>query len=218
MHSYRIWFTKQGAAQYISHLDLNRCMARAVRRAALPIWYTEGFNPHPFLHFATALPLGVQSLCECVDVKSEAELDLQDTAARLNAVMPQGIQITRVTTPQQKPSAIAFAQYRIQMYFDRAEVPKYIQRLETALAGSLTTMKRSKKGEKLVDLQDFVQKADIHAEQDHIVLQVTLAAGSEQNCSAILFADTLQSQAEMSPESRSILREKLLTKENQEFC
>ncbi|MBQ9964192.1 MAG: DUF2344 domain-containing protein, partial [Clostridia bacterium] len=56
----RITFSKTGSARYISHLDLNRTMTRAVRRAGLPIWYTEGFNRHPYLTFAAPLSLGYE--------------------------------------------------------------------------------------------------------------------------------------------------------------
>ena len=53
----RTVFEKKGRAKYISHLDLNRFMMRAFRRSGLPIWYTEGFNPHPYATFALALSL-----------------------------------------------------------------------------------------------------------------------------------------------------------------
>ena len=60
MKSTRIWFHKFGTAKYISHLDLNRCVARAFHKAKLPMWYTEGFNPHAFVTFALPLSLGVE--------------------------------------------------------------------------------------------------------------------------------------------------------------
>ncbi|MGN0568507.1 MAG: TIGR03936 family radical SAM-associated protein, partial [Acutalibacteraceae bacterium] len=48
MKNVRLWYKKQGAAKYASHLDLVRCFSRAVRRAGIPICYTEGFNPKPY--------------------------------------------------------------------------------------------------------------------------------------------------------------------------
>ena len=51
MQCVRIWFRKTGRVKYVSHLDIMRCMTRAVRRAQIPLWYTEGFNPHPYLNF-----------------------------------------------------------------------------------------------------------------------------------------------------------------------
>ena len=60
----RIFFVKEGPSKYMSHLDLMRCMTRTLRRAGVPIWYTEGFNPHPFMTFAMPLSLGTSGLCE----------------------------------------------------------------------------------------------------------------------------------------------------------
>ena len=59
MYGIRIFFEKVGVARYISHLDLMRNFERAMRRADIPFWYTEGFNPRPFLTFALPLSLGV---------------------------------------------------------------------------------------------------------------------------------------------------------------
>ena len=65
----RIFFSKSGRARYISHLDLNRTMTRAVRRAGLPIWYTEGFSRHPYLTFAAPLSLGFEGERETMDLR-----------------------------------------------------------------------------------------------------------------------------------------------------
>ena len=62
MTTVRIWFTKTGEASYISLLDLQRVMQRALKRSGLPVWYTLGFNPHIYMTFACPLPLGQESL------------------------------------------------------------------------------------------------------------------------------------------------------------
>ena len=69
----RVYFTKTGEASYISLLDLQRVMQRALKRSGLPVWYTLGFNPHIYMTFAAPLSLGQESLCETVDFKTEAE-------------------------------------------------------------------------------------------------------------------------------------------------
>ena len=61
-YTVRLVFSKTGRARYISHLDLNRTMARVLRRAGIPLWYTEGFNKHPYITFAAPLSLGCESL------------------------------------------------------------------------------------------------------------------------------------------------------------
>ena len=69
MKSVRIVFSKTGRAKYVSHLDLVRAMTRAVRRADIPLWYTEGFNPRPKLVFASPLSVGCGSACEIMDIR-----------------------------------------------------------------------------------------------------------------------------------------------------
>lgn len=62
-------FEKMGRMSWFSHLDLQSTMQRALRRAGLPVRYSQGFNPHVNLSFATALPVGCQSRCEILDVE-----------------------------------------------------------------------------------------------------------------------------------------------------
>ena len=57
MKTVRVFFAKEGRLKYISHLDVTRCLARVFKRSRLPIWYTQGFNPHAYLTFALPLPL-----------------------------------------------------------------------------------------------------------------------------------------------------------------
>ena len=58
----RMFFSKTGRAKYISHLDTMRTFTRAFRRTSLPLWYTQGFNPHLYMTFPLPLALGVESL------------------------------------------------------------------------------------------------------------------------------------------------------------
>ena len=74
MQNVRIWFSKTGVVKYISHLDLTRCMARALKLSGLPVWYTQGFNPRIYMTFAMPLSLGVSGLRECVDIRLTEEL------------------------------------------------------------------------------------------------------------------------------------------------
>lgn len=95
--------------KYISHLDVMRCMSRAVRRARLPLWYTEGFNPHPYMMFALPLSLGFSSQCESMDIRIEGEMTDADIAGRMRDVMPEGLRLLSVREPVMQPSEIAFA-------------------------------------------------------------------------------------------------------------
>ena len=105
MNRLRAVFEKKGRARYISHLDLNRCMLRTFRRSKLPIWYTEGFNPHPYFSFALALSLGFESKCEILDFNITEDISCDVVRDRLNEVMPEGMKILSVA-PQQKKNHI----------------------------------------------------------------------------------------------------------------
>ena len=107
----RLFFTKTGLAKYISHLDLMRCMSRAVKRAGIPLWYTEGFNPHLFMTFARPLSLGQESLCEVVDVRLVGEMTFKDIQTRLNETLPKDITVVSVQKPVHKPSEITFVYF-----------------------------------------------------------------------------------------------------------
>lgn len=90
MKSVRIWFEKRGLAIYTSHLDMNRCLTRAVRRANIPLWYTEGFNPHPYITFLLPLPLGQEGRREPLDIRIEDdEMPFAEIVDRLNALCPR---------------------------------------------------------------------------------------------------------------------------------
>ena len=89
----RLFFTKLDRAKYISHLDMNRCMSRALKRSGLPVWYTGGFNPHMYLTFPLPLSLGCESSYECVDLKMTREVALDSIAEKVNACLPPDIQV-----------------------------------------------------------------------------------------------------------------------------
>ena len=122
MITVRISFKKQNEASYISLLDLQRVMQRVLKRSGLPVWHTLGFNPHIYMTFACPLSLGQESLCECVDVKTEAEApDFAQWQSKLNAIMPAGIEVTHVGPVERKADLIAYACYEIRYPADCAE-------------------------------------------------------------------------------------------------
>ena len=65
----RLFFKKDGPLRFVSHLDMNRVMTRILRLSKVPVWYTEGFNPHPYITFALPLSLGFSSEYEVMDFR-----------------------------------------------------------------------------------------------------------------------------------------------------
>ena len=95
-HRYRIYFTKEGTARFIGHLDLQRVFQQSINRAKLPVAYSEGFNPHQLLSFAVPLPLGMAGKEEIAEIYMHTKILPQNITDTLNKNMPTGIKILTV--------------------------------------------------------------------------------------------------------------------------
>ena len=82
--------------RYTGHLDLHRAWERLMRRAGLPLAYTQGFSPHPRINLASALPLGFTGEAEVVDIWLEQDLSLDEITCTLDKAAPPGLKICQV--------------------------------------------------------------------------------------------------------------------------
>jgi radical SAM-linked protein len=92
----RLTFAKTASMRFTGHLDLHKTWERTLRRAGLPLSYSQGFSPHPRINLAAALPLGFTSECELVDFWLENDLPLPDITRALSLALPPGISILDV--------------------------------------------------------------------------------------------------------------------------
>ena len=214
MHTIRIWFTKTGEAAYISLLDLQRVMGRALKRSGLPVWYTLGFNPHIYMTFTCPLSLGQESLVESVDVKTEEEQpDFAAWQQALEPVMPTGLKVVRVDYPRMKAEQIGAAVYTITAPADAAKAAEQYNALTEAVV-----MKKSKRGEKPVDLKAYLPRLEPEPAQGDVRFTVTLPASETLNLNPALLLKFLQERFGLPAEECSILRTALLTKEGTPFA
>lgn len=212
MKSVRIWFEKSGLAVYISHLDMNRCMTRAVRRAEIPLWYTEGFNPHPYMTFLMPLPLGQVGKREPLDIRIEQDMTFDEIKNRLNSVMPDGIKIVDVKEPFCKANEIAAAEYEILTEFlSDGEAEGFAAGAQSIIdSGVLNAEKRSKRGIKTVNLCEMIRSFECRAKGNKVETRAVLAAGNTVNLNAELMMNALFAEFAAEPEKNSIRRTKLL--------
>jgi radical SAM-linked protein len=94
----RVRATKIGKVRFTSHRDAARMWERALRRAGLPVAFTEGFTPRPKISFGLALPTGAESIAEYVDIELQrdtaaADVDLETLPARLSTALPNGFDV-----------------------------------------------------------------------------------------------------------------------------
>ena len=212
----RATFEKSGRAKYISHLDLNRCMLRTFRRSRLPIWYTEGFNPHPYYSFALALSLGFESSCEILDFNLNEEVPFDEVRDRLNAVMPEGMRIVKVAEQKQKITCIAKAEYGFSLVSDDSQglfnaVSQLLEQPEICIE------KKTKKGIKTVDIKPDMEILSCEKTDNSVDMRMYLPAGTQTNYNPTLFIEALRRTTDIEFEPQKIRRLAILREDNTIF-
>lgn len=202
----RAVFEKCGRAKYISHLDLNRCMLRIFRRSKLPIWYTEGFNPHPYYSFALALSLGFESSCEIIDFNiTDDNMTHEEIQNRLNEVMPEGMRIVSISEQVRKITAITKAEYSFSLVSeDSTEI--YDAVMELLAEPEILVEKRTKKGVKTIDISGDVEIVSCELTSGSVDMVIRLPAGTQTNYNPMLFIDTLKKVSAVPFETAKIRR------------
>lgn len=193
----RMWFGKQGEMALMGHLDLARLFDRAVRRASLPIAFTNGFHSSPKISIANALPLGTTSEGEIVDFELTEQMDAATFKEKLVAQLPGNIPVYRVEEVGLKaPSAtqsLAKAEYSIEVAAAIDASPdQWQQWIEVVKASDKIEMENTTKSGKkqVVNLRDRLfelelQQLNLDPEQP----QVLRYAGSCHNDGNLLRAD-----------------------------
>jgi len=173
----RITFSKLGALRYTGHLDLHRLWERAMRRADLPLSYSQGFHPQPKISLASALPLGFSSRGEMLDVRFNEEIPTDEIASRLKDNLPPDIQITRVEIVDEREPAlqtqVLSAAYHVQLT-EPVDGSELKQKAEALMESA--SLPRERRG-KFYDLRPLIETLVVVLESDEkISLQMKLAA------------------------------------------
>lgn len=215
----RMSFRKTGMAKFISHLDTVRCITRAMKRANVPIWFTEGFNPHAFLTFAMPLSLGFESLCETVDFRLLEEVDLNELSKRINDALPVDITVKEIYIPETSPNDIRWAEYKI-MFNNPDNL--LIQNAENILSSDeIMVLKKAKQGrkkvEKEVNIKEHIKTFELNNEDGKLVLNIILSSGTSVNINPMLLIGTLVKGTETDEQDVDIVKVKSYTEEMEEF-
>lgn len=207
MHKYVIRYTKEGDAKYISHLDFLRALGRAMRRAGLPIKYSEGFNPHPCLSFAQPLGVGITGENEWFEAEFTALCE--DIPARLSAVMPRGIRILdAILVEKNRFSALSRADYLVapQNKIAEKDLQAFLAREEIIIE------KKTKSGVKPTDIRPMIFEAKLV--ENGVFLRVS--AGSSVNLKPQTVMDAIEKYTtDYAPGFCRYTRLALLDEENQ---
>ncbi len=197
----RIKFRKYGVMKFIGHLDIMRYFQKSMRRAEIPIAFSQGYSPHMIMSFANPLGVGLTSDGEYFDIELKESIDSVSAIRQLNEVMVEGMEIISfVELPETQKtgmSIVAAADYLV--------IPKectidatFIDALERFAAEEhIVIMKKTKKSYREVDIRPLIYK--IQMQDDSIFMQV--ATGSVENLKPDLVMEALLTYANIDLDS-----------------
>lgn len=178
-----ITFGKFDALRYTGNLDTAKLWERVLRRADLPLLYSQGFNTHPRIQLATALPLGITSECEIIDISLRERISANsDLIERLLAVSPDGLHIYEVEeVPVRTPplqSRVRSAEYRI-TFPDGIDRDLLQTRIDHVLAQDrIIKVKVRKRRKSITDIRTLIYTLEV---DDSGALIAHIAAGEQGN-------------------------------------
>lgn len=231
-------FYKKEDMIFISHLDLIRVFERTMRRANIPMAYTQGFNPHPIMSFATALGVGVSSDAEYIDIRLDQKISLEVFMDRLNQALPQGLKIIRsqyIDKDEKSLMAIVDASIylveidlfeNIEKQVIESKIQSFLE-LEEILEIKEKKQKKGKgyRGKSKVQIQKnniregIIEMELLKKHGNKIVIKCMLITGSKGNLrpEIVIFKLKELSDLPMNIDSLRVHREELLKKQGEKY-
>ncbi len=178
----------------MSHLDLMHTWERVIRRSQLPLAFSQGFNPHPKMNFASALAVGSTSDAEYMDLEFTDELTLDEVKAALYLAIPPAFEVTDMKVVQSKkvPSLMSIIQratYALRLeYVESVTQEALNQAVEAFFAQEENIVHRYKKDskdKKAVNIRPGVYEIRLHVEagsdNKFAVLEIVVQSGNDGN-------------------------------------
>ncbi len=203
-------FEKSKRLRHVGHLDIMRAMQRALRRSGLPVSYSNGFNPHILLNFASPLSVGAIGKRELMEVTLYEDVTPATFLAAMNQALPPEMQLseTRVLEDQH-PALMAMvkaARYNM-MPEDKKVAECWAACLPDYLAQeSIMTLRKTKSGMKETDIRPMID--ELSCNDGH--LQVVLALSETATCKPDMLLSTLCEFASCPVPRVTLTREGLL--------
>lgn len=196
--------------RYIGHLDLHRLWERAMRRAELPITYSQGFHPQPKISLAAALPLGFSSRGEVLDVRLNEEIPVEEISSRLKDNLPPDIQVLKVESVDERAPAlqtqVLSAAYNVHLT-EPVDGSELTRRVEVLMMSESIQRERRQKS---YDLRPLIEMLSVITESNGKVwLKMTLAARE----GATGRPEEVLSALQIEPETARVERTRLIFQE-----
>ncbi len=174
---YRLVFSKLGPARFLSHLELAKAFIRALRRAGLNTVYSMGYHPMPRVSFATALPVGTESVHETVDIELLDDLAPSILKEEINLQLPEGVRVNLLEEISQRDQGLRPVESHFQITLkgidiDRSALKRFMD------SKNFPIRKQGKRGEQELDAKSLV-KSIAYAEPGILNLVLKHVSGPE---------------------------------------
>jgi radical SAM-linked protein len=177
MSKLRMRFSKTGRAIWISHLDLMATMQRAFSRAGSRLKYSEGFNPRPQISIALPLSVGCASVCEIMDFQLVEEVDITSLKDRLNATMPEGIEVLEIYEPTRKNAELKWLAVEGIFEYDEREVDIIQKQLAAFFTrDAIVVEKKTKRGFGETDIRPSIREIAFSAAEKSVSVTALISA------------------------------------------
>ncbi len=175
----RCLFERVGEASFVGHLDLMHTFDRAVRRAEMPIMYTQGYNPRPMMVFALPLGVGIDTLGDYVDISLSRLVDAEEFMEKVNPNLPSGVRLyggINIDEPEKSlMSVVTTAMYRIKAPGIRDPLMRLFEKEE------IKVEKRSKGKTVETDIRPLLLSGAQNMSSDPDICELYVCAGSVRN-------------------------------------
>jgi len=209
-------FEKGERIRHIGHLDIQRSVQRGLRRSGLPVAYSQGFNPHILITFASALSTGACGKREIMDVTMTEEVTAEEFLARINRAMPPEMQVSEARAVDQRyPSLMGLvraAEYDLLIRDQEtgkrltALIPEFLAR------DTIPAMRKTKT--KLVECDIKPLILSLRGKENH--LYATLVLTERESCKPQMLLEALKQQADIEEDVRMLVtRTALLGEDDQ---
>ncbi len=188
-------FEKSERVRHIGHLDIQRAVQRGLRRSGLPVAYSNGFNPHILVSFASALSTGACGKKELMDVKMAEEVPEAEFLNRMNSAMPPEMRLSAARAVDDRHPALTAilkaGEYELRIR-DKAQAEKLIPAVETMMSqDAIFVMRKTKKGIGEVDMKPLIYTLRGEGQ----ILYATLALTERESCKPAMILEGLKTAA-----------------------
>lgn len=209
----RLKFSKIGKVKYVGHLDTMRLFQRAIKVAALPVSYSQGFSPHSLVYFALPLAVGMCSEGEYMEMVLDEHVPVAEVKTRLDKVLVPGITLLDVYEVEEKaPSLMSMVQgadySMILSCPEHSEITAKTLENKVTESEELIVLKKGKKGIAPVDIKPLIIKTHFGQEENKICIDLQAYAGSSKNLNPELFVKALLGEI---PYTLEVMRKELYT-------